>query len=428
MKSSLGNLNRLGADDFLSFSNQVFFMKGKPMLFSLALMFLIGLGLGKIFEKIKLPKLIGMILTGMILGPHALNLLDDKILLISSDLRQLALVIILIRAGLNLDIKDLKRVGRPAMLLSFIPALFEIIGYMILGPLLLGLSLVDAALLGSVIAAVSPAVIVPKMLKLKEKGWGTRQLVPQLVMAGASMDDVFVIVLFTSLLSLSITGSITSLTWIQLPSSIIMGIIGGIVVGKLLSWWFTRFHIRDSGKVMIMVSVAFLLLALEQIKLSYLAFSGLIAIMMLGATFQIEKPEVARRLSIKFSKLWLASEVILFVLVGASVSLAHLSGVGLNSILLIGLSLMIRISGVLISLIKTNYSFKERIFIGLAYIPKATVQAAIGGIALSLNHPLGQLILSTAVLSILIAAPLGAWLIDHYYSILLSQDLDKDKI
>lgn len=247
-------------------------------------------------------------------------------------------------------------------------------------------------------------------------------------MAGASMDDVFVIVLFTSLLSLSITGSITSLTWIQLPSSIIMGIIGGIVVGKLLSWWFTRFHIRDSGKVMIMVSVAFLLLALEQIKLSYLAFSGLIAIMMLGATFQIEKPEVARRLSIKFSKLWMASEVILFVLVGASVSLAHLSGVGLNSILLIGLSLMIRISGVLISLIKTNYSFKERIFIGLAYIPKATVQAAIGGIALSLNHPLGQLILSTAVLSILIAAPLGAWLIDHYYSILLSQDLDKDKI
>lgn len=428
MKSSLGNLNRLGADDFLSFSNQVFFMKGKPMLFSLALMFLIGLGLGKIFEKIKLPKLIGMILTGMILGPHALNLLDDKILLISSDLRQLALVIILIRAGLNLDIKDLKRVGRPAMLLSFIPALFEIIGYMILGPLLLGLSLVDAALLGSVIAAVSPAVIVPKMLKLKEKGWGTRQLVPQLVMAGASMDDVFVIVLFTSLLSLSITGSITSLTWIQLPSSIIMGIIGGIVVGKLLSWWFTRFHIRDSGKVMIMVSVAFLLLVLEQIKLSYLAFSGLIAIMMLGATFQIEKPEVARRLSIKFSKLWLASEVILFVLVGASVSLAHLSGVGLNSILLIGLSLMIRISGVLISLNKTNYSFKERIFIGLAYIPKATVQAAIGGIALSLNHPLGQLILSTAVLSILIAAPLGAWLIDHYYSILLSQDLDKDKI
>jgi len=428
MKSSLGNLNRLGADDFLSLSNQVFFMKGKPMLFSLALMFLIGLGLGKIFEKIKLPKLIGMILTGMILGPHALNLLDDKILLISSDLRQLALVIILIRAGLNLDIKDLKRVGRPALLLSFIPALFEIIGYMILGPLLLGLSLVDAALLGSVIAAVSPAVIVPKMLKLKEKGWGTRQLVPQLVMAGASMDDVFVIVLFTSLLSLSITGSITSLTWIQLPSSIIMGIIGGIVVGKLLSWWFTRFHIRDSGKFMIMVSVAFLLLALKQINLSYLAFSGLIAIMILGATFQIEKPEVARRLSIKFSKLWLASEVILFVLVGASVSLAHLSGVGLNSILLIGLSLMIRISGVLISLIKTNYSFKERIFIGLAYIPKATVQAAIGGIVLSLNHPLGQLILSTAVLSILIAAPLGAWLIDHYYSILLSQDLDKDKI
>lgn len=398
------------------------------MLFSLALMFLIGLGLGKIFERIRLPKLIGMILTGMILGPHALNLLDEKILIISSDLRQLALVIILIRAGLNLDLKDLKQVGRPAALLSFVPALFEILGYIILGPILLGLSTLDSALLGSVIAAVSPAVIVPKMLKLKEKGWGTRKLVPQLVMAGASMDDVFVIVLFTSLLSLSLTGSVTMTTWINLPSSIIMGIIGGLMAGKVLSWWFTRFHIRDSGKVMIIVSVAFVLLALEQIKLSYFAFSGLIAIMMLGASVQIHKPEVSRRLSVKFSKLWLASEVILFVLVGASVSLSHLSGVGINTVALIGLSLMIRMVGVLISLVKTNYRFKEKLFIALAYIPKATVQAAIGGIALSLNHPFGQLILSIAVLSILVAAPLGAWLIDHFYSILLSQDLDKTSL
>jgi len=343
------------------------------MLFSLALMFLIGLGLGKMFEKIRLPKLIGMILTGMILGPHAFNLLDDKILLISSDLRQLALVIILIRAGLNMDLNDLKHVGRPAVLLSFVPALFEILGYMLLEPLLLGLSLLDSALLGSVIAAVSPAVIVPKMLKLKEKGWGTRQLVPQLVMAGASMDDVFVIVSFTSLLSLSLTGSITASTWIQLPSAIIMGIIGGIIAGKLLSWWFTRFHIRDSGKVMIIVSVAFILLALEAINLFYFAFTGLIAIMMLGATFQIEKPEVARRLSVKFSKLWLASEVILFVLVGASVSFSHLSGVGINTLVLIGLSLFVRILGVVLSLVKTNYTQKERLFIGLAYIPKATV-------------------------------------------------------
>ncbi|MCD8574633.1 MAG: cation:proton antiporter [Erysipelotrichaceae bacterium] len=242
------------------------------MLFSLALIFLIGLGLGKLFERIRLPKLIGMILTGMILGPHALNLLDEKILIISSDLRQLALVIILIRAGLNLDLKDLKQVGRPALLLSFVPALFEIIGYIILGPMLLGLSTLDSALLGSVIAAVSPAVIVPKMLKLKEKGWGTKQLIPQLIMAGASMDDVFVIVLFTSLLSLSLTGSVTTSTWIQLPSSIMMGIFGGLMTGKALSWWFTRFHIRDSGKVMIIVSVAFILIALEQIELSLIAF------------------------------------------------------------------------------------------------------------------------------------------------------------
>lgn len=398
------------------------------MLFSLALIFLIGLGLGKLFERIRLPKLIGMILTGMILGPHALNLLDEKILIISSDLRQLALVIILIRAGLNLDLKDLKQVGRPALLLSFVPALFEIIGYIILGPMLLGLSTLDSALLGSVIAAVSPAVIVPKMLKLKEKGWGTKQLIPQLIMAGASMDDVFVIVLFTSLLSLSLTGSVTTSTWIQLPSSIMMGIFGGLMTGKALSWWFTRFHIRDSGKVMIIVSVAFILIALEQIELSLIAFSGLIAIMMLGASIQVHKPEVARRLSTKFSKLWLASEVILFVLVGASVSLTHLSDVGLNTLILIGLSLLIRIMGVFLSLIKTNYTLNERFFIGLAYIPKATVQAAIGGIALSFNHPFGQLILSTAVLSIVVAAPLGAWLIDHFHSILLSQDLDKSSI
>jgi solute carrier family 9B (sodium/hydrogen exchanger), member 1/2 len=394
------------------------------MLLSLAFMFLCGLGFGKVFDYLKLPRLIGMMITGLLLGPFALNLLDEKILLISSDLRQLALIIILIRAGLNLDIHDLKQVGRPALLLSFLPAVFEILGVVLLATLFFDLTWIDAALLGSVLAAVSPAIIVPRMLRLKEKRLGVNKLIPQLVMAGASMDDVFVIVLFTSFLSLSLTGQSSTLTWFQLPISIGLGLIVGIVVGIILSWWFTRFHIHDTGKVMIILSTAFILMYLEHIQVSFFSFSGLISIMIMASMIQIKKENVAKRLSHKFSKLWLAAEVLLFVLVGAYVSWSSLADAGAQAILLIIGALMFRAIGVMLSLYKTSYSLKEKAFIVIAYIPKATVQAAIGGIALGMNHPQGALMLTLAVLSILISAPLGAWLIDHSASHLLSYEVD----
>jgi NhaP-type Na+/H+ or K+/H+ antiporter len=394
------------------------------MLLSFAMMFLCGLGLGKVFDDLKLPRLIGMMLTGLILGPFALNLLDEKILIISGDLRQLALVIILIRAGLNLDIQDLRLVGRPAVLLSFIPALFEILGVTIFATVLFKFSWINGVLLGCVLAAVSPAIIVPRMLKLKEKRLGVNKLIPQLVMAGASIDDVFVIVLFTSFLSLSLTGQTSPLIWMQLPITIGLGLLGGFVIGHLLSWWFTRFHIRDTGKVMIILSTAFILMYLESIKFSIFSFSALISIMMMAAMIQIKKEHVAKRLSHKFSKLWHAAEVILFVLVGAQVSWNSVMNIGLYSVILILAALTFRACGVILSLVKTPYNTKEKMFIVLSYIPKATVQAAIGSIALGLNHPQGSLILTLAVLSILISAPLGAWLIDHSASTLLSYETE----
>jgi solute carrier family 9B (sodium/hydrogen exchanger), member 1/2 len=394
------------------------------MLLSLALMFLCGLGFGKVFDYLKLPRLIGMMLTGLILGPFVLNLLDEKILIISGDLRQLALVIILIRAGLNLDIQDLQQVGRPAVLLSFIPALFEILGVTLFASVLFKFSWIDGVLLGCVLAAVSPAIIVPRMLKLKEKRLGVNKLIPQLVMAGASMDDVFVIVLFTSFLSLSLTGQTSPLIWMQLPMSIGLGLLGGFVIGNLLSWWFTRFHIRDTGKVMIILSTAFIFIYLESMKSSFFSFSALISIMMMAAMIQIKKEHVAKRLSHKFSKLWHASEVLLFVLVGAQVSWNSVMNIGLYAVILILGALVFRACGVVLSLFKTPYNTKEKMFIVFSYIPKATIQAAIGGIALGLNHPQGSLILTLAVLSILISAPLGAWLIDHSASTLLSYEVE----
>lgn len=390
------------------------------MLFSLAIIFLLGMTLGKLFDLLKLPKLIGLLLTGVILGPNLMNILDPKILLISSDLRQLALIIILIRAGLNLDLKDLRSVGVSALLISFLPALFEILGVIIFAPMIFNISVLDAALLGSVLAAVSPAIIVPRMLKLKELRLGTAKMIPHLIMAGSSMDDVFVIVIFTSLLTFSTSQGISSLSWITLPSSLILGITTGVVVGLGLSWWFTRFHIRDTGKVIIILSSAFLLLTLEHINTTHFGFSALLAVMMMGATIQIRKEHVAQRLSFKFSKLWLASEVLLFVLVGALVSLESMFSLSMGAFLLLIFSLLFRSLGVLLSIIKTNFNHKEKLFTVMSYLPKATVQAAIGGIPLAMNHPQGELILSMAVISIVITAPLGAYLIDHYHQRLLN--------
>lgn len=390
------------------------------MLFSLALIFLCGMLLGGIFTKLKLPALLGMLLTGIILGPYVLNLLDPSILNISEDLRQIALIIILTRAGLNLDIEDLKKVGRPAFLMCFIPATFEIIGMLILAPKLLGLSLLDSAVLGTVIAAVSPAIIIPKMLRLIEEGYDKKKKVPQLIMAGASVDDIFVIVLFTAFSKLATGKSILITDFIKIPSSIISGFIVGAIIGKLLALFFKKIHLRDSIKVIIILSISFLLVTLEKVNTEIFTFSALLAIMTMGIVIQKFKKEVATRLSSKFSKLWIASELMLFVLVGANVNISYALSSSLTSIFLIFGVIIFRILGVFLSLLGTNLNYKERLFTMIAYSPKATVQAAIGSIPLTMGLACGDIVLTIAILSILITAPLGAFAIDSSYKKLLS--------
>lgn len=391
------------------------------MLFSLALIFLLGMILGSLFKKLKLPALLGMLLTGILLGPNFLNLLDSSILNISADLRQIALIIILTRAGLNLDIQDLKKVGRPAFFMCFIPATLEIIGMIILASYLFKLSFLDSAILGTVIAAVSPAVIVPKMLKLMEEGYGKKNSIPQLIMAGASVDDIFVIVLFTAFTGLATTGTLSLIQFIKIPTSIILGLLAGAILGKILALFFEKIHLRDSNKVIILLSIAFLLVTLEKSITGVIGFSGLLAIMAMGGTIKKFRKEVAIRLSNKFSKLWIASELILFVLVGASVNINYLSSTGILAIILILGVLIFRMFGVFISLLGTPLDRKERLFSMIAYCPKATVQAAIGSIPLAMGLPCGELILSIAVLSILITAPLASFAIDLTYKKLLTK-------
>lgn len=391
------------------------------MLLSLALIFLLGMILGSLFKKLKLPALLGMLLTGILLGPHFFNLLDSSILNISADLRQIALIIILTRAGLNLDIQDLKKVGRPAFFMCFIPATLEIIGMIILASYLFKLSFLDSAILGTVIAAVSPAVIVPKMLKLMEEGYGKKNSIPQLIMAGASVDDIFVIVLFTVFTGLATTGALSFAEFIKIPTSIILGLLAGAILGKILALFFEKIHLRDSNKVIILLSIAFLLVTLEKSITGVICFSGLLAIMAMGGTIKKFRKEVAIRLSNKFSKLWIASELILFVLVGASVNINYLSSTGILAIILILGVLIFRMFGVFISLLGTPLDRKERLFSMIAYCPKATVQAAIGSIPLAMGLPCGELILSIAVLSILITAPLASFAIDLTYKKLLTK-------
>ncbi|MDB1947009.1 cation:proton antiporter [Clostridium tertium] len=396
------------------------------MLTSIALIILLGLFIGSIFTKLKLPSLVGMILIGIILGPHMLNLLDSSIIGISYELRQIALVIILTRAGLALDIKDLKKVGRPAILMCFIPATLEILGFIILGPKLLNLPILDSAILGTVIAAVSPAVIVPRMLKLMEEGYGTNKSIPQLILAGASVDDIFVIVLFTSFTSIATTGSNFSISSIiKIPISIIIGIILGILTGIVLVYLFKKIHIRDSIKILIILSVSFLFITVEDLLKGFIPISGLLAVMSLGATILKIYSKLARRISNKYSKLWVGAEVFLFVLVGASVDIKYVMNSGIITIILILGALVFRIFGVLLSLIKTEMNFKERLFSAIGYMPKATVQAAIGALPLSMGLASGEIILTVAVLSIIITAPLGATLIDNTYKKLLSISKNK---
>ena len=392
------------------------------MLFSLTLIFLSGIILGSIFNRLKLPQLIGMLLTGIILGPYLLNLLDPKILSISADLRQIALIIILTRAGLNLDINDLKKVGRPAVLMCFVPATFEILGMIIFAPKFLGLGLLDSAILGTVIAAVSPAVVVPKMLKLMEEGYGTDRSIPQMIMAGASVDDVFVIVLFTSFIGLASNGTFSMLNLIKIPTSIFFGIFIGFLCAILLIYLFRKIHIRDSLKVIIILNISFLLVTFEHSLTGIIGFSGLLAIMSMGAGIQGKNTILSKRLSIKYSKLWIAAEVMLFVLVGATVNIKYALGASIPAILLIMTVVVFRMAGVFLCLAGTSLSYKERLFCMIAYCPKATVQAAIGSMPLSIGLPSGNIILTVAVLSILITAPLGAFAIDISYKKLLKKE------
>ena len=392
------------------------------MLFSFALIFLSGIILGSIFNRLKLPQLIGMLLTGIILGPYLLNLLNPKILSISADLRQIALIIILTRAGLNLDINDLKKVGRPAVLMCFVPATFEILGMIIFAPKFLGLGLLDSAILGTVIAAVSPAVIVPKMLKLMEEGYGADRSIPQMIMAGASVDDVFVIVLFTSFIGLASTGSFSMLNLIKIPTSIFFGISVGFLCAILLIYLFKKIHMRDSLKVIIILNISFLLVTFEHSLTDIIGFSGLLAIMSIGTGIQAKNTILSKRLSVKYSKLWIAAEVMLFVLVGATVNIKYALRASIPAILLIITVLIFRMAGVFLCLVGTSLSYRERLFCMIAYCPKATVQAAIGSIPLSMGLPSGNIILTVAVLSILITAPLGAFAIDISYKKLLKKE------
>lgn len=395
------------------------------MLTSIAIILLCGLMVGWMFNKIKLPSLLGMIIVGIILGPHGLNIIDDSILMISGDLRQIALVIILTRAGLSLDISDLKKVGRPAVLMCFVPACIEILGTILLAPILLGVSVLDAAIIGSTIAAVSPAVIVPRMIKLMEEGYGTDKSIPQLILAGASVDDVFVIVVFTAFTTLASTGKVSAASFLQIPISIILGIVLGCVVGALLVMFFKRRHIRDSIKILIILSISFLILELQNQLEGYVPVSGLLAIMSMGIVINQKYSVLAKRLSVKYNKLWLAAEVFLFVLVGVAVDIKYAISAGIMVVVLIICALVFRMFGVMIALLKTDLSVKERIFCMVAYTPKATVQAAIGSIPLSMGLECGSITLTVAVVSILITAPFGAICVDNLYRKLLRKSGEK---
>jgi len=392
------------------------------MLTSLAFIFLTGMGFGWVFKKLRLPALLGMLIAGMLIGPYALNLLGTLVLLISPDLRKLALIIILTRAGLSLDINDLKKVGRPAILMCFVPACFEIIGMIAVAPKLLGVSVLDAAIMGAVVSAVSPAVIIPKMLYLMENNYGTLKSIPQMILAGASVDDVFVIVMFSAFVGLAQGGSISAGDFLQIPISIATGLAGGALAGVGTAYFFKKIHMRDSAKVIVLLSFSFMLVAFEDWPKNVIPFSGLLAIMSLSAALQKKDRKIAINLSSKFSKLWVCAEVILFVLVGATVDLKYAAAAGIPTVLVIISALIFRIAGVFVCMLKTKLNLKEKVFCMIAYIPKATVQAAIGSIPLSLGLSFGNIVLTVAVLAILITAPLGALGVDLTHKRLLTQD------
>lgn len=390
------------------------------MLLSIALIMLIGMASGYICRRLKLPGLLGMIITGIILGPYVLDLIAPSILNISADLRKIALIIILTRAGLTLDINDLKRVGRPAILMCFVPATFELAGMLLLAPRILGISLLEASIMGAVVAAVSPAVVVPKMIKLIDEGYGTKKSIPQLILAGASVDDVYVIVLFSTFTGLAKGDRVSAMSFINIPVSVVLGIALGIASGWLLAVYFKKVHVRDTIKVIIVLSISFILASAENALSTPITFSALIAVMFMGIALSRYRNETAVRLSGKFNRLWVGAEVVLFVLVGASVDIGYALSAGAGAVILIFGVLIFRIAGVFVCLPGTNLNMKERLFCMLAYTPKATVQAAIGSVPLAMGLSCGSIVLTVAVLAILITAPLGAFMIDLTYKKLLS--------
>ena len=395
---------------------------------SLAIIFLSALWLGSLLHKIKLPPLMGMLLIGILFSPRALNLISTDLLAISSDLRQFALIIILTRAGLSLKPDDLRQTGRPAVLLCFLPATWEIIGYIALAPTVLGLSISGSALTGAVMGGQSPLPLwSPRMLKLKEEGYGTDKSIPQMIMAGSSCDDVFVIVLFTALLTTAGVGGFDfNIIW-KIPVSIVLGVIFGIFCGCLFSFFFQHFKIRDTVKIIILLSSSFLLVALEGGIKKWIPFSGLLAVISFGVTFHAKSENQAKRLSARYEKLWVFAEIILFVLVGTEVDISYVFSKGCHVLIMLLRTLGFRIIGVFVCLIKTPLTSKERLFCAIAYLPKATVQAAIGAIPLSAGLPCGQTILTCAVLAILITAPLGALATDSSYKKLLMKAEAQDK-
>lgn len=390
------------------------------MLFSAALVLLSGLILGEIAGKLRLPKLTGMIAAGIILG--SLGWLAPEFMAISADLRKIALIIILTRAGLNLELSDLKKCGRPALLMSFVPAGCEMIGVTLMAMPLLGLNVTEAAMMGSVLAAVSPAVVVPKMLRMMEEKRGTGKQIPQMILAGASMDDVFVIVMFSVFSGLCAGGEVSALSIVNIPASIVLGAAAGIGCGLLLALLFGKLHMRDSIKVVILLSVSFLLVTLENSLPEWIGFSGLVAVMTSGIALRWKSPERAIRVSAKYSRLWTAAELLLFVLVGAEVDVTSVGGIWLPVLGVISGALMFRFAGVFLCVLGTKLNFRERLFCMIAYMPKATVQAAIGGVPLAMGLSCGATVLSGAVLAILVTATLGAFLIELTAPRLLTQE------
>lgn len=395
------------------------------MLASLSLIFLVGLAMAAIVQRLQLPRIIGMLVTGILLGPYVLNLLNPSILGISSELRQMALVIILLKAGLSLDLSDLKKVGRPAVMMSCVPASFEILGFFLLAPYVLGITRIEAAVMGSVLAAVSPAVVVPRMVQLMEQGYGTEKSIPQMILAGASCDDIFVIVLFSTFSSMAQGGQAHLMDFVNIPVSIIFGILLGIAAGWILSLFFETAYahahcVRNSMKVVIVLGSAFLLMSVETWLKGIVSVSGLLAVVSMACTIKLKcVTSVSKRLSEKFGKLWIAAEVILFVLVGAAVDIRYTMEAGIAAVCMIFLALLFRTVGVLLCVTGTGLNRKERMFCVISYLPKATVQAAIGSVPMAMGLSCGKIVLSVAVLAILITAPLGAIGMDTTYQKLL---------